>query len=82
MDRRSFIKSSAVLGSGLVVGFSFKQNSAVAGEAALANPWLRIDADNSVTITVTRSEMGQDVYTSMSMLIADELDYPLGKVKI
>ena len=82
MDRRSFIKSSAVLGSGLVVGFSFKQNSAVAGEAALANPWLRIDADNSVTITVARSEMGQDVYTSMSMLIADELDYPLGKVKI
>ena len=82
MDRRSFIKSSAALSSGLLVGFSFKQNTAVAGEAALANPWLRIEADNSVTITVARSEMGQDVYTSMSMLIADELDYPLGKIKV
>jgi isoquinoline 1-oxidoreductase beta subunit len=82
MDRRSFIKSGAVLGSGLLVGFSLKNNIAVAGPAALSNPWLKIEADNSVTIFVARSEMGQDVYTSMSMLIADELDYPLGKVKI
>lgn len=82
MDRRSFIKSGALLGSGLLVGFSFKDNVVVAGAAAMSNPWLRIEPDNSVTILVARSEMGQDVYTSMSMLIAEELDYPLAKVKI
>jgi len=82
MDRRSFIKSSALVGTGLFVGFSFKDNSVVAGPAAMSNPWLRIEPDNTVTIMVARSEMGQDVYTTMSMLIAEELDYPLAKVKI
>jgi isoquinoline 1-oxidoreductase beta subunit len=82
MDRRSFIKSGALLGTGLIVGFSFKDNIVVAGPAAMSNPWLRIEPDNSVTILVARSEMGQDVYTSMSMLIAEELDYPLASVKV
>lgn len=82
MDRRSFIKSSAILGSGLVVGFSFKDNIAVAAGEALSNPWLTIHRDNTVRIFVARSEMGQDVYTTMTMLIADELDYPIDKIKI
>lgn len=82
MDRRSFIKSTAILGSGLAVGFSFKQNIAVAADVGLSNPWLIIGSDNAVTMYVARSEMGQDVYTSMTVLIADELDYPIEKIKI
>jgi isoquinoline 1-oxidoreductase beta subunit len=82
MDRRSFIKSTSILGSGLLVGFSFKDNIAVAAGEGLSNPWLQINSDNSVRIFVARSEMGQDVYTSMTMLIADELDYPIEKIKI
>jgi isoquinoline 1-oxidoreductase beta subunit len=82
MDRRSFIKSTAILGSGLAVGFSFKQNIAVAADVGLSNPWLIIGSDNAVTMYVARSEMGQDVYTSMTVLIADELDYPIEKIKL
>ncbi len=82
MDRRSFIKSTSILGSGLLVGFSLKDNMAVAAGEGLSNPWLQINSDNSVRIFVARSEMGQDVYTSMTMLIADELDYPIEKIKV
>src|SRR5262249_52927263 len=38
------------------------------------NVWLRITADNIVTITVARSEVGQGVLTSLAMLVAEELD--------
>ena len=82
MDRRSFIKSTAILGSGLAVGFSFSQNIAIAAGEGLSNPWLIIGADNAVTMYLARSEMGQDVYTSMTILIADELDVPLESIKI
>ena len=82
MDRRSFIKSSVALSSGLFVSFSYADNKTVASGSAIVNPWLQISPDNSVTVFVARSEMGQDVYTSMTMLIAEELDYPIGKVKV
>ena len=82
MDRRSFIKSTAALGSGLFVSFSYADNKAVASGHEIVNPWLQIAPDNSATVFVARSEMGQDVYTSMTMLIAEELDYPIGKIKV
>jgi isoquinoline 1-oxidoreductase beta subunit len=82
MDRRSFIKSSAALSSGLFVSFSYADNKTVASGNAIVNPWLQISPDNSATVFVARSEMGQDVYTSMTMLIAEELDYPIGKIKV
>ena len=43
------------------------------GETALA-AWVRIGADNSVTVIVPHSEMGQGVHTSMPMMLAEELD--------
>jgi isoquinoline 1-oxidoreductase beta subunit len=46
------------------------------------NAWLRIGADDSVTIIVDRSEMGQGIYTSLPMLIAEELEAEWSKVKI
>lgn len=82
MDRRSFIKSTAALSSSLFVGFSYADNKAVASGSDIINPWLQIAPDNSATVFVARSEMGQDVYTSMTMLIAEELDYPIGKIKV
>lgn len=82
MDRRTFIQSTAILSSGLAVGFSFKHNVAIAADETLSNPWLTIGSDNTVTMYVARSEMGQDVYTSMTILIADELDVPLERIKI
>lgn len=82
MDRRSFIKTSTVVSSGLIIGISANQQVALADEMVNTSPWLKIAPDNTVTINNARSEMGQDTYTTMAMLIAEELDYPLNKVKI
>ena len=46
------------------------------------NAWLRIGTDDSITIVVDRSEMGQGVYTALPMLFAEELEVDLSRIKI
>ena len=46
------------------------------------NAWLKISRDNSITIIVDRSEMGQGVYTALPMLLAEELEIPFDVIKI
>jgi isoquinoline 1-oxidoreductase beta subunit len=48
----------------------------------MPNAWVKVGADNQVTILVARSEMGQGVATSMPMLVAEELDVDINKVKV
>ncbi|HXF17790.1 MAG TPA: twin-arginine translocation signal domain-containing protein, partial [Burkholderiales bacterium] len=77
--RRDFLKVSGSVAGGLALGFYLpgKHNVAVAdagGGYASPNAWVKIGADNASTIMVARSEMGQDVYTSMPMLVAEELE--------
>ncbi len=85
--RRDFLKVSGTVAGGLALGFYLpgRQNVAVAdagGGYASPNAWIRIGADNQITIMCARSEMGQDVYTSMPMLVAEELEVDLNKVKV
>jgi isoquinoline 1-oxidoreductase beta subunit len=86
MSRRDFIKTGAVFGSGLVLGISFPFRSArgAAGKAAVFTPnaFIRIGTDDIITIIVNKSEMGQGVYTSLPMLIAEELEVDIAKVRI
>ena len=82
--RRTFLKSGAAAGGALVIGVSLPgavRDAQAASESAI-NAWVRVGSDNSVTILCARSEMGQGVYTSMPMLVAEELDVDLRKVKI
>jgi isoquinoline 1-oxidoreductase beta subunit len=51
------------------------------GEVAL-NGWIKIGADGSVVLAMARSEMGQGVHTALAMLVAEELDVPLAKVRL
>lgn len=78
MSRRSFLKTSAVAGGGLVLGFFIPQANKFANAAERApdvpNAFLRIAPDNSITVMINRLEFGQGVQTSLPMLIADELD--------
>ena len=58
---------------------------AVAGAARAGsqlNAWLKIARDNSVTIIVDRSEMGQGVYTALPMLLAEELNIDFNAIHI
>ncbi len=83
--RRDFLKVSGTVAGGLALGFYLpgKHNVALAAEtAASPNAWVKIAPDNTITIMVARSEMGQDVYTSMPILVAEELEVDLNKVKI
>src|SRR6185295_12980152 len=47
-----------------------------------ANAWLRIGTDDSITFLCDRSEMGQGVFTSLPMLIAEELGVTLERIKV
>ena len=52
-----------------------------AGEKAL-NGWVKIGADNHVTVIMSKSEMGQGIHTALAMILADELDADWSQVRI
>jgi isoquinoline 1-oxidoreductase beta subunit len=80
LDRREFLKTSAVTGVALLIGFRLDAREAddlaQAQEKPVPNPfdaWVRIAPDNHVTLILGKSEMGQGVITSLPMILADEL---------
>ncbi len=86
MLRREFLKKSAAGGTALVIGFylpgKFEALAAVPpSEPVAANAWVRIAPDDTVTILIDKSEMGQGVVTSLAMLLAEELEFDWKKVK-
>ncbi len=86
MSRRSFLKTGAVAGGGLVLGFFVPQANKFAKAAdakapSAPNAFLRIAPDNSITVMVNRLEFGQGVQTSLPMLIAEELDADWSKIR-
>jgi isoquinoline 1-oxidoreductase beta subunit len=85
VNRRTFLKTSAVLGGGLAVGaylpgLRSPARAASAAGALEPNVWVRIGADDSVRVMLTMLEMGQGVMTSMPMLVAEELDVDWNKI--
>ncbi|HEX6178659.1 MAG TPA: molybdopterin cofactor-binding domain-containing protein, partial [Thermoanaerobaculia bacterium] len=82
-SRRDFIKIVAVSGSALALGFSFDDAGAQTPPVSFQpNGWIRIDADDTVTLTVGKSEMGQGVRTSLPMILAEELGADWSRIKI
>jgi isoquinoline 1-oxidoreductase beta subunit len=90
--RRHFVSAGVAVGGGLLLSLTLpgsgKHASAAAGGAKSAplgpqlNAWLQIAADNSITVIVDRSEMGQGVYTALPMLIAEELHVGLDAIQV
>ncbi len=81
VTRRSFLQAGAALGGGLVIGWHLPA-SAAPGAAFAPNAFVRIARDGSVALTIPQVEMGQGTYTSMAMLIAEELDVDLAQVQV
>jgi len=82
LDRRDFLRVSAAGTSGLLLGFYLPSSAAEPTNAPFEpNAWLRIAPDGIVTITVAKQEMGQGVLTSLSMIVADELEADWSKVR-
>jgi isoquinoline 1-oxidoreductase subunit beta len=82
-SRRSFLKSSAAVGGGLVIGAQLPQAFAKAAvTTSMPQAWIRIGSDNSITILCDRSEMGQGVVMALPTLVAEELEVDLNKIKV
>lgn len=87
--RRKFLKDSTALMGGLVIGFylPIKGGRAYAADAPPKpvyppNAFIRIANDDSITIVVNKSEMGQGVYTSLPMLVAEELEADWSRISV
>ena len=85
-SRRDFLKSSVLAGGGLILGVHLPglRNSILAVEAGspvALNAFVHIAADETVTVVVNHSELGQGPYTSIPMLVAEELDADWSKVR-
>jgi isoquinoline 1-oxidoreductase beta subunit len=89
IPRRDFLKTSASIGSGLCIAAYIPELAARTLENPLAssavfapNAFVRISPDDSVTIIANHSEMGQGVYTSLPMLLNEELESDWSKIKV
>ncbi|MDB4149945.1 molybdopterin-dependent oxidoreductase [Pseudomonadales bacterium] len=80
MSRRQFLKTTGILGGGLVIGFSMTGCSSselpivLAPQGFVPNAFLQIMPDNGIRFYCPRDEMGQGVTTGLSTLIGEELD--------
>jgi isoquinoline 1-oxidoreductase beta subunit len=82
IPRRDFLKLTVGASSGLLIGLYFSAaEDAQAATKFAPNAFVRIGNDDTVTVIVNHSEMGQGVYTSLPMTLADELDADWAKVR-
>ncbi len=95
-QRREFLRASAAIGGGLLIAIRWpgrasasQQANAISGPSALGSPasgefvpnaWVRIAKDGRVTVIINKAEMGQGPATSLSMLLAEELDADWSRV--
>ncbi len=88
--RRDFLKTSALALGGLVIAFvvpgarrfALAQSASAPGKLPPPNAFLRVGADDQVTVLIAHSEMGQGIWTALPMLIAEELDADWSKIKV
>src|SRR5713226_4197444 len=96
-NRREFIVTALSIGGGLAIGLTFPKNAEAATVAARISgkpweslvgvsdievgPWLMIAPDDTVTIRVGQSGMGQGVITSCAKMVAEELECDWSKVR-
>jgi len=77
IDRRNFLKTGIAGATGLIVGFYLpgrREVFADGSEPSVLNAFIHVSPDDKVTILISKSEMGQGVVTSLSMLAAEELE--------
>ena len=81
LDRRSFLVAASAATGGLTLGFAIPFAARATDAAADITCWIAITPDDTVTIRVARSEMGQGAMTGLAMLVAEELECDWSKVR-
>lgn len=92
LTRRGFLKASALAGGGLVLAFAVPgmrrfahaQDATAAAAATEFAPsaFLRIAADDTITVLLSHAEMGQGIWTALPMLLAEELDADWTRIRV
>jgi isoquinoline 1-oxidoreductase beta subunit len=86
VTRRQFVLISAAVGGALVLGVALRHRRQIVQGAAPArgrlNAYVRIDPGGRITLVMPKVEMGQGTYTSLPMLIAEELEVDLAAVTV
>jgi isoquinoline 1-oxidoreductase beta subunit len=90
LDRRNFLIGGAIA-TGVVIGIYVGRNrfdiaggnsDAASGRTLQPNAFVRVAPDNSVTVVIGKSEMGQGIYTGLPMILAEELDVNPARIKV
>ncbi|CAE6870785.1 xanthine dehydrogenase family protein molybdopterin-binding subunit [Paraburkholderia domus] len=91
LKRRTFLLGGASALGALLVGWSVlppgqrlttSMPLPIEADQVALNGWVKIAADNTVTIVVCKAEMGQGIHTGLAMLLAEELDADWSKVRV
>ncbi len=81
LARADFLRIVGVAGAGLTLGLETRfPAEAAAGEWSSLG-WVRLDPDGLATVMINKAEMGQGVTTSLPMLVAEELELPLDRMR-
>ena len=91
ISRRDFVVTIAAAGGGLLLGCRVDGSRRVASAGATSasldptfapNAFVRVGSDDVVTVILPQAEMGQGVYTSLPMLVAEELEVVLDRMRV
>src|SRR6202011_2105823 len=86
LSRRAFLQAGTAAGGGLMLSLSLplaNGDAQAAGADGFApNAFIRIEGDGQIVLTMPYVEMGQGTYTSIPMLIAEELEVDLTQVRL
>jgi isoquinoline 1-oxidoreductase beta subunit len=86
LSRRTFLKVSSAATGGLLMSIKLpaqmREAEAADAERFAPNAFIRIDRQGAVTLVMPMVEMGQGTYTSLAMLLAEELEVGLDQVKL
>ncbi|RWL18477.1 MAG: xanthine dehydrogenase family protein molybdopterin-binding subunit [Mesorhizobium sp.] len=89
IGRRTFLIGAAAIAGGVAVGYYYYRKpypnpleGDLATDEATFNPYVKIGADNTITIVAPRAEMGQGISTTLAAMVAEELDVSLDQVKV
>jgi len=87
LSRRDFLRSSLLSSAGLVIAFYVPRKALAAAatpekQPPRPNAFVRVAPDESVTVLLAHSEMGQGIWTTLAMLIAEELECDWTRVRV
>ena len=86
LSRRMLLQAGAAAGGGLMLSLSFpfanSEAEAAGADGFAPNAFIHIGGDGQIVLTMPYVEMGQGTYTSIPMLIAEELEVDLKQVRL